>query len=239
LPLDIGVLIIGSLLWDEKRHVWREARLDLTSAQTVTAPIRYGRLSASRGNTYTMVFSRLCTVGQGKVIRCAHSVSTSRDLIAEAEALWKAEQPLADAGRIGSDWGCVVLLRNPERQIPKDILKAWAERVGQEPNYGRVSQSDEEGRLICERGILRIPWPRLVGGGEPVQLDLLLATANNPTFAGASHAYPSVETIANAWNAAGSKHAEYFWRNTENGIRTFQDDAIRALLHHLREEVRG
>lgn len=230
MPLNVGILIIGSLLWDKERQAWREARLDLTSEQTVTAPIRYGRLSRTRGNTYTMVFSCLCDLGQGKVIRCTRSVSASADLIAEAEALWKAEQQLAEAGRIGSEWGCAALLCNPERQIPGEILKAWAERVGREPGYGRVAQTDEEGRLVSEGGILHVPWPRLVGSGEPVQLDILLATANSPTLAGAPRAYPSVETIANAWNAADSRHAQYFWRNIENGIRTFQDDAIRARL---------
>lgn len=55
MPLTAGVLIIGSLLWDseKERPAWRAARLDVAGAQTVTAPIRYGRLSESR---YTMVF---------------------------------------------------------------------------------------------------------------------------------------------------------------------------------------
>ena len=134
--LDIGVLIIGSLLWDEKRRHWRDARLDIRSAQPVTVPIRYGRLSTSRGNTYTMVFSRLCHVGQGIVVRCTHGVPSSADLLVEAESLWKAEQPSAAAGRIASNWGCVALLSNPERKTAQDVVKAWGERVREEPNTG-------------------------------------------------------------------------------------------------------
>src|SRR6266446_1938991 len=81
-PLTAGVLIIAS-------------------AQAVTAPIRYGRLSGKkRGHTYTMVFSRLCSIGQAKVVRCSNTVSSTADLIEEAEHLWKAEQPEAFAGRI-------------------------------------------------------------------------------------------------------------------------------------------
>ena len=60
MPLTAGVLIIGSLLWDseEDRPTWRDVRLDIASAQAVTAPIRYGRLSGKkRGHTHTMVFS--------------------------------------------------------------------------------------------------------------------------------------------------------------------------------------
>src|SRR6267142_2158195 len=227
-PLNAGILIIGSLLWDERRRPWRDARLDMTSAQTATAPIRYGRLSESRGNTYTMVFSRLCEAGRAKVLRCTRAVSTPADLIAEAEALWKAEQPSADAGRIAVDWGCVALLRNPERKIPEDLLKGWADRVGREPDYGHVSQTQEEGVLVTKNGLLQIAWPHLIEGGTPVQLDLLVATANDPEITATSPSYPEPETIANAWNTAASRHAEYFWKNLDNGIHTFQDDEIRA-----------
>lgn len=37
-PLNVRVLIIGSLFWDEKRRAWRGARLDIKSAQAATAP---------------------------------------------------------------------------------------------------------------------------------------------------------------------------------------------------------
>jgi hypothetical protein len=232
-PLNAGVLIIGSLLWDSKkgRPAWRNARLDMVSAQTVTAPIRYGRLSESRGNTYTMVFSRLCEVGRAKVLRCSRSISTPADLIVEAEALWKAEEPDACPGRIAAGWGCVALLCNPDQKIPENLLDAWAERVGCEPNYGNVSQTKEEGRLISDDGLLRIDWPRLVDGGAPVSLDLLLVTANDPRITAISPTYPGGAIIASAWNAAALKHMEYFWKNIDSGIRTFEDEQIRALLH--------
>jgi hypothetical protein len=229
-PLNAGVLVIGSLLWDEERQAWRDARLQMASAETATAPIRYGRLSGKRrGYTYTMVFSRLCQSGQAKVVRCSHTVSSAADLIAEAEHLWKAEQPGAAAGRIAADWGCVALICNPEREIPEKVLKGWEDRVAREPEYGNVPQSEDEGCLVDADGSLHIPWPRLVKGGASVQLDLLLVTANDPTLTGTPPSYPSVETIADAWNRA-SYHVEYFWRNTDNEIRTFQDAEIRVRL---------
>jgi hypothetical protein len=227
--LSVGVLIIGSLLWDEKRQAWRTARLDMTTVQTVTAPIRYGRLSSSRGNTYTMVFSRLCETGHAKAIGCSRGVSRAAELIAEAEALWRAEQSDAAPGRIAAGWGCVALLCNPERKVPKSLLEAWADRVAREPNYGQESQTQAEGRLIGDDGLLQIDWPRLVEGGAPVELDLLLVTANDPRINASFLKYPDVGMITNAWNAANN-NAEYFWRNAENGIRTFQDDEIRSLL---------
>ena len=73
MPLNVGVLIIGSLFWDseQNRPAWRDARLDMATAQTVTAPIRYGRRSGrNRGYTYTMVFSRLAELGHAKVVQC-------------------------------------------------------------------------------------------------------------------------------------------------------------------------
>jgi hypothetical protein len=233
-PLTAGVLIIGSLLWDPEkgRPAWRDARLDTASAQSVTAPIRYGRLSGKdRGHTYTMVFSRLAGIGHAKAVRCSRPIATPADLQAEAEALWKAEQPGAAAGRIAADWGCVALLCNPDRKLPEDLLKAWTDRVWREPDYGDVTQTKEEGRLIDENGrLLDWPWPVCVDSGESVQFDLLLVTANDPGISTARPNYPDVATIAGAWNAAASKYAEYFWKNLDDGICTFQDDEIRALL---------
>jgi hypothetical protein len=226
--LNAGVLIIGSLLWDKERQAWRRTRLDMDSAQTVTAPIRYGRLSSSRGNTYTMVFARLCAWGHAKLVHCSRKVLSCDDLITEAEHLWKAEQPAAKAGRIAADWGCVALLCNPDRKIPQDLLKGWAEHVGRDPDYGHVSQTEQEGILVRKDGLLQIEWPRLVKDGAPAQLDLLLATANDPEISAKSPLYPSVDTVINAWNADEKNRAEYFWKNLDNEIRTFQDDQILA-----------
>jgi hypothetical protein len=234
MPLNAGVLIIGSLFWDSERGrpACREARLSMASAHSVTAPIRYGRLSGKmRGHTYTMVFSRLAGMGHAKAVRCSRPIVTPADLLAEAEALWKAEQPSAPPGRIADNWGCVALLCNPDRKVPEDLLKAWTNRIGLEADYGRVTQTKEEGRLIDESGRLLIAWPTCVDTGEPVPSDVLLVTANDPEINPARPNYPNVATIAEAWNAAERKYAEYFWRNTESGICTFQDAEIRALLH--------
>jgi hypothetical protein len=230
MALNAGILIIGSLLWDEERRTWRHARLDMNFSATVRAPIRYGRLSGMRrGYTYTMVFARLAPAGHARVVRCLHAIASPEHLIAEAEHLWKAEQLDAPANRIAANWGCVALLCNPERKIPDTLLKEWARRVAREPGYGNVAQTPEEGRLISKQGLLQIDWPRLVESGTAVDHDLLLVTANDPTFTGTPPSYPGVETIANAWNAAG-KHVRYFWNNIDSGITTFQDDELRARL---------
>jgi hypothetical protein len=162
--LNVGVLIIGSLLWDSKkeRRAWRKDRLSMESSRAVTVPIRYGRRSTSRGNTYTMVLSRscyqaVCGTGHAKVVSCSRGVSSPQDLFSEAECLWRAEKPDADSGRISATWGCVALLCNPKRRIPDDLLKAWATRVAQKPDkedYQRLIKALDEGGLISEGGCL-------------------------------------------------------------------------------------
>lgn len=228
--LDAGILIIGSLLWDKNRQGWRDERLDLPHSEVVSAPIRYGRRSGERrGHTYTMVFSRNAPMGHARVVRCSHAITSADDLMVESVELWEAEALEEDTGRIAANWGCVALLCNHERKIPADILKAWAKRVALEPGYGKVSQAPNEGPLIDKEGLLQIDWPRRVEGGAAVDLDVLLVTANDPTLVVTPPSYPSAETIADAWNAAG-EHVSYFWNNVDSGISTFQDDEIRPRL---------
>ena|SRR6185437_1311916 len=90
--------------------------------------------------------------------------------------------------------------------------------AGREPDYGHVSQTQEEGTLVSKNGLLQISWPRLIEGSTPAQLDLLLATANDPRITATLPSYPEPEAIANAWNAAANRHVEYFWKNRDNGI---------------------
>lgn len=59
----IGVLIIGSLYWDDDkphREEWRRDRLRMDNRQYVKVPIRYGRYSETRKG-YTMVFPPVLT----------------------------------------------------------------------------------------------------------------------------------------------------------------------------------
>ncbi len=235
--LSAGVLIIGSLLWDQDRRQWRDERLDLTRSELVSAPIRYGRRSGRRrGHTYTMVFSRSTAAGSANVVPCSHAIASADDLITEALKLWEAEALSPNTGRIAAGWGCVALLCNPERKIPDDLLRAWSERVKHEPDYGHVAQAAGEGTLISEEGLLQIEWPRRIDGGAAIDFDLLLVTANDPTLTGTPPSYPDVNTIVSAWNEAQLEYSEYFWKNTDNGIATFQDDEIRAGLKPRRRE---
>jgi hypothetical protein len=227
MSLTVGVLIIGSLKWDPGRASWRESRLQMTDSLPVTAPIRYGRKSASRANTYTMVFSRGCPAGQAVVVPCVSTVSSVEDLLAEAEHLWAAERSRETRAQVlSASWGCITLLPNPGAAVPQNILDGWAERIRSEPAYGNVPQTEGEGQLVSHAGILQIAWPGVLTEGDKGLPDLLLATATHPTLQGSPGDYPSVEMIAHAWNADTDNHVEYFRQNAAHGIRTFQDDAI-------------
>lgn len=229
-PLRVGILIIGSLYWrGAGRDRWRRWRLDKNRKWLVKAPIQYCR--RSKKGTFTMVFSRLPDnqLGQAIIMPCQREVSSPADLIAEAEWLWSAEDnkvpslcALSPTQSISAGWGCVALLRNPQSNVPRELLDGWAERVSREQHYNA-----NERRLVDSRGTLLIDWPHLTEGGL-APLDLLLATSNDP-----EPTCPTVQEIADAWNREpdNERRAEYFRRNRENGIYTFQDHAIEELLH--------
>jgi hypothetical protein len=237
MELTIGVLIVGSLYWDNKPHrkEWRRARLNMDEEFIVRAPIRYGRRAGTRANTFTMVFSRSCIkkeyLGQAKVVRCKKPVSSLNDLLAEAKELWIAEQTKPDPKPDGlsANWGCVALLVNPDNEkrniIPQKLLDAWAEHVAPErENYKLLKGTADEGRLINDCGVLNIGWPTLKDGDGPIPLDLLIATATKPTLE--DDRYPGLEIIVRAWKDDPKGHVEYFWCNRCNEISTFQDNEI-------------
>jgi hypothetical protein len=233
--VSIGILIIGSLYWDNrrKRQTWRDSRLNMEDRYDVTARIRYGRKSEGRDNTYTMVFSRQAGEGQAKVVRCRNDVLTAAHLNTEAEHLWAAERNREPDGLIAADWGCVALLGNPDSEIPAELVDGWAARVADIAGYGNILHAPGEAILVSDRGLLQVPWPTLVGSLDRVPLDLLLVTANRPTLQGEPEAYATPAMIADAWlakEAVKKNRVEYFRNNVANGINTFEDDAIRARL---------
>jgi hypothetical protein len=234
MPLTVGVLIIGSLYWRKGgRKRWRRWRL-MNQEWLVNAPIQYCRLSGNK--TYTMVFSDLPKdqFGLAKVVQCKRTVKSTSDLITEAEWLWSAEESTEKKdkvprfcvcppeGRISpkkGDWGCVALLNNPRSKVPAGLLDKWAKHVAKEAHYNA-----NERRLVDDQGMLQIPWPNLSLDGSPVPMDLLLATSNDREAT-----CPTVQEIADAWNQ--HPEVDYFRRNRNHEIETFQDQEICKLLH--------
>ena len=234
--MRIGILIIGSLYWEqtEYRRNWRDNRLDVAAECHVRVPIRYGRRSRTRGCSFTMVFSPGLSeevYGHAIVAPCK-----SEELIEEAQWLWAAERNKAMPGdSISADWGCIALLENPERRMPQDLRDEWSKRISREPCYGRMFNTPigEEAPARLS-GRLTIPWPATLSG-VPLDFDVLVGTATNPTIV-RGH-YADAREVADAWNnPEGREHVDYFHNNRESGIRTFQDAEIERRLAKGPEE---
>ena len=233
--MQIGVLIIGSLYWDDSkpRTAWRSERLDFEREERVRVPIRYGRRSTTRGNTYTMVISSGLAernFGEAFAVPC-----TSEDLFTEAEHLWAAEQDATQGadGTIAKGWGCVRLLEHPSGPLHREDRERWTKRVEGEPCYGNLPHGRNERSAVSKSGFLSIDWPKTVNDSL-LEWDVLLATATRPTLD--NEEYPSSRDIAQAWQTTkGQGEVKYFWENRKNGIKTFQDAEIEAMLGSLED----
>ena len=219
MPLNAGVLIIGSLLWDRtRRPAWRDARLDMASAQNGDGADSLRPHVRNREATPTQWYFPGWSgrAMQKSFTARTHYVAGGSDC-GSGVPLWKPSSRARMRVELRRDWGCVALLCNPERKIPEDLLKAWAERVAVNLTTEMCRRPKRKAGLEQGRSCFRSIGLVASRGGGPVQLDLLLVTANDPTLSATPPSYPSVETIADAGTAA-SKHAEYFWKNVDNGI---------------------
>lgn len=211
--MKCGILIIGSLYWDDDngRDEWRRRRLDTGSSIPVAAPIYYGRKSGSRGDTYTMTFRPDVPSGRAVLVPCQREIETIDDLKDEAEALWKAEAPKSRPGAIGSGWGCVgALLRDGEAS--ETLAPAWR---------GHFEAVRAEGLSVVRAdGGLNIAWPETTDGG-PTKMDVILATATKPAAVP-----PEAQTVADAWLGQNGGYERYFLENVRHGIRTPDDGEI-------------
>lgn len=209
--MQCGILIVGSLLWDDpnggQRADWREARLNAGAAVRVATPIRYGRKSSSRANTFTMILSPGDPVGEAVILPCRGDIATLDELVAEAKALWQVEARAREPGPISDSWGCVGAMSTASA-VP--LSEEWS-------TYFRKCGARQVSVVNAE-GILEIDWP---GGldGRAADFDLILATATKP-----AKMLPSAEEIADAWIERGSE--EYFLNNVKHGIRTAADGII-------------
>lgn len=232
-PLKVGILIIGSLIWDscDARRKWRAKRLNVTSRTPVSVPIRYGRKSESRGDSYTMVFSpnlKQDLYGRAIVVPCRRDVSGIDDLIEEAEWLWAAERNSSRCDCVSGGWGCVSVVEDDANRLPEELRDGWKNHVSDRKGYGEMHGPGEESSPVDHDGFLTIPWPLR---GTELHLDALLATATKPNTK-----YPEPLEVAKAWSVGkGKRYIEYFLNNCAHGITTCQDGYIEDHLKSLWE----
>jgi hypothetical protein len=232
--LRVGILIIGSLLWDLMKYDrgrWQHERLDMAAKQRVKAPIRYGRSSSGgeRQGQYTMTLSRSAGLGIAYAVPCKKVMSNIADLEAEVRALAVAEGLVDYYG--ASRWktfGAIgVGLREATGERVAPLAEQWGQSFGFRCNlqttlWETFNQLDEAPPL-SHAGLLTIEWPADADSGEPLTFDLLLAVATEPTPVGRRYA-KATEIAESLVNVAGG--AEYFRQNVLNGIRTQDDQEI-------------
>ena len=242
MKLKGGVIIIGSLAWDDHldrkasdnlRKAWRKQYLSDTATVT-KVPIRYGRESEKRGDTYTMIFSKSCedSLGQGLIRPFNSDIISFEGLQLQAIALAGAEGIYKKGNlRLTSSWGSIGLLINPNL-IEKDfaskelIQKNWSDiyytynATFIAANY---KMSDEEISPITDKGFLNINWQE-----EMKDYDILLATpvVPKPKF--------FLSSFDIAKRMIDKHNQEYFQKNLEYSIKTFQDGEILINLNNLK-----
>ena len=237
--LQGAVLVIGSLFWEngensankelgELRERWRNDYLDISKAFKIQCPIRYGRKSKSRKNTFTMVFSNNTPAfGTGYLIPFKDTISADDDfkllyeqaiLLARSEGISKQTQE-----RDFTTWGMVALklttrLRENKEDTYNEIHSSWAAKHAKlESNNYRISMPEE---------------PCVTSGGfanfeilfDDTSIDYILCTPVAPE----QIYYPTAQEIAQAMITSG--YYTYFIENQKAGINTFQDVEIRSYL---------
>ncbi len=226
-----GVLIIGSLLWqdylnitgDNIRKTWRADHLSEDSKIMVNIPIRYGKLS-KKNNIYTMTFSKtLCKnkLGTGYFVPFRKTnITTMIDLFEEAKALSNAE---GMEENFTVSWGTLGIIFNKDRidkHVMSELIAFWKSKVTEKNTFNRwdYKGSISETPCIKNNGIINFPWFKPLDSRQEELLnlfDFMLATVTLPT------AYPTVKTLSE--NVRADKSRFYFIENYKNGITTFQD----------------
>ncbi|MEX2477772.1 MAG: hypothetical protein WD357_05015 [Gracilimonas sp.] len=223
-----GVLIIGSLLWDSSdiRKNWRENDLILSEKIQIGLPIRYGRVSQSRSCTHSMVYSSACKLenklGLGYLVPFKNISITVEEILRLSKRIIDAEHnKIKNLNRFNWGWGCLGIAFNPALDEDEKImiLDRWKSKYGNgfNPKEYRVGN---ETPIITKTGKLLIDWMSQLDN-----YDFVIGTATKPQL----KEYPSPNKIAERMIV--NEYDEYFRKNRQNLITTFQDDEIENKLN--------
>lgn len=216
LNLKGGILIIGSLYWDLNRENWRETSLNKDLTYT-PVPIRYGRRSNSRKNTFTMIFSEHCKdkLGQGIIVGFNKHIHSFNDIYLQAQAAAKAEGIWKETNKnLNSNWGAIVILLNPnlDNNIREYILSEWVKNYSLGEFNPEIFKERNKECIISNKAVLNITWEKQMD-----DYDILLSTVTRP----------DPKTLITAKDIADSflqnNYTEYFYNNRQSQIFTYQD----------------
>ncbi len=225
-----GVLIIGSLLWqnhlvkegDNIRLDWRNSHLDVENRIPVKVPIRYGRKSKS--GIMTMVFSNRMARrnGFGYVAPLKKRINNRDELLSECTALSIAEGMRGD---FVASWGGILAFLLNDSIVEAGMKREITRLFKQQKNEGVDVLQYKVGRersCITKSLRLDINWVAPISAGDRSRLDelhILLATPTKPL-----DRIPTYKEIAETVRSDRQRH--YFMNNLENGIITHDDFEI-------------
>lgn len=228
--LNGGVLIIGSLLWqndlkdenDNIRLSWRNAHLDIEHKIPVKVPIRYGR--KSRSNIMTMVFSNRMAKrkGFGYVVPFKKKINNQEDLLNECYTLSEAE---GMGGCFVTSWGGLLAYLLNDLTISEDIKKEISRFFRHHKNRKFNIEEFKVGRersCITKSLKLDIDWIDPIVDRDKSKINdlhLLLATPTKPL-----DRIPTIKEIAETVKTDNKRY--YFINNVTNGIITQEDFEI-------------
>lgn len=234
--LNGAVLLIGSLAWENEQNAidpnvgklrdnWRRDNLKMEKAISVKAPIRYGRKSSSRKNTFTMVFSESIPVeGSALLVPFKLQVDSAdnfKTVFEEALKLAEAEGINKNDGNLYKSWGTVALkvtdsFFQKHSELAEELKKKWGE-------YFNGIIKDQDYRVSETSCVTSNSLANFNINGEN-SFDFFLCTAIRPERS----VYPTAKEIANQMQLSG--YFTYFKENIKNGIITFQDEEIMSYL---------
>lgn len=229
IDLKGGVLIIGSLLWqdhlnkvgDDIRKNWRINSLSIANKIQIKTPIRYGRFS-EKSKIYTMVFSNACKRKSGTafIVPFSSQIQSQEQLSDEAKKLSEAEG-MGKKFVAGEDvWSVLGILINPKhngKKLKRDLVTLWNNSLNKTFDE-KLFRIGTEKPCIKSNGVLNIPWPSIVDPRKSDELnsyDFIIATATRPTK------YPLIKELISCVKKDTGRY--YFIENYKSGIITFQD----------------
>jgi len=240
LNINCGVLIIGSLFWDNNqgKHInqrknWRKSKLSITKSIHVKVPIRYGRESGKIPKTYTMVFSK--EAEKKNELGTAYLVPIKRANIAFFKGLQSQAEFLSEAEGIEDKkivkgnkkkWCTIGLIVNPKLSTEKKdyILNKWKDIINNQglKDDDKNYKIGNEESVLSERGEIFINWITAIDNENQTiidEFDIVLASATKPNL----RSYPLPKELIERNKMDKRK---YFYNNIKNGIFTFLDTEL-------------
>ncbi|MGA2681850.1 MAG: hypothetical protein ABSF44_08635 [Candidatus Bathyarchaeia archaeon] len=140
------------------------------------------------------------------------------------------------ADGFSSFWGAVAIKFNPYKKTNTSLEKEWTSFVANKLSGHQLLSANlkTERAAVGSKGFLTIRWPSVTNlENQSEDVDFVVSTVTKPTFY--KGRYPTIYQIANSMYK--SNYYEYFLRNRQNGIITFQDQRILDRINYLQSLI--